>query len=356
MNFDFSDSCKQIQAEVRRVLERVCTMTEVRRCLDQGIASASTWRALVDLGVVGAAVPERWGGSGLGVMELAVSAEEIGRACTPTPSLPSIYLATEALLRAGTDRQRERWLPLLANGASVGCVALAPAGLQRLDGRLSGRLSVVAAGLAADFIVIDFPDIPALVDLRQAAIRRQAHRCIDPGYPVAEIMFDQAAFEPLDGPLDGPLDSLVDHAAILLAFEQLGGADRALTMARSYATQRRAFGRTIASYQAVKHKLADVWVKNEIARGHAYYGAWALSATDPHLPLAAAAARVSASDAFEHAAQENVQVHGGFGFTWESDCHPLYKRARSSALALGSSLAWRRELTTRLHTARDNAS
>jgi alkylation response protein AidB-like acyl-CoA dehydrogenase len=119
-------------------------------------------------------------------------------------------------------------------------------------------------------------------------------------------------------------------------------------MARSYTLQRRTFGRTVASYQAVKHRLADVWVKIEIARGHAYHAAWAMEKSPHTLPLAAAGARLAASTAFEFAAQENLQLHGGIGVTWEADCHPLYKRARSTALALGEPALWRRRLVEQI--------
>lgn len=345
VNFEFPENCTAIRVELRRVLERVCPMDEVRRCLDRATASEPTWAALAELGVLGAAIPEQWGGTGLGSMELATCAEELGRACAPVPSLPSIYLAAEALRLVGTREQRERWLPSMATGRCIGSFAAPSAPLQRLHGRASGHLPLVPAGTAADFLIVAGDPTALLVDLSQRGVRRSPRRSIDPGYPLASIDLEDVFVESLDG----PIDRVVDRAAIYLAFDQIGGADRALAMARDYALERRAFGRVVGSYQAVKHKLADVWVGNEIARGHAWYGAWSLMDDTNDVHLAAAAARVSASAAFEHAAQENIQVHGGFGFTWEADCHPLYKRARSSALALGSPPDWRARLADRLH-------
>jgi hypothetical protein len=151
------------------------------------------------------------------------------------------------------------------------------------------------------------------------------------------------------------IDKLFDRAAVLFAFEQVGGAQAALDMAKAYALERYAFGRPIGSFQAIKHKLADVYVATELARSNAYYGAWALSQDAPELPVAAAAARVAASDAFNLAAKENIQTHGGMGYTWAFDCHLYYRRAKLLALALGSPGAWKDRLVTRLEAQNEGA-
>ena len=137
----------------------------------------------------------------------------------------------------------------------------------------------------------------------------------------------------------------MNRAAVLIAFEQLGGADRCLEMARDYALERYAFGRPIGSYQAIKHKLADVFIRNEVARANAYFGAWALSIDAPELPVAAAAARIAASNAYWLAAKENIQTHGGIGFTWEADCHLYYRRARHLWRCCSVPQRWKRKLT-----------
>jgi alkylation response protein AidB-like acyl-CoA dehydrogenase len=144
------------------------------------------------------------------------------------------------------------------------------------------------------------------------------------------------------------LERIEDRGAILLAFEQLGGADRCLEMARDYALERYAFGRPIGGYQAIKHKLADVFVRNEVARANAYYGAWALSSDAPELPVAAAAARVAGANAYLLASRENIQTHGGIGVTWEADCHFFYRRARHLGLILGAPRDWKRRLAARI--------
>jgi alkylation response protein AidB-like acyl-CoA dehydrogenase len=174
---------------------------------------------------------------------------------------------------------------------------------------------------------------------------------VDPSRPHARITFDGAVAEPLgEGQGWNTVERLLDGAAVLLAFEQIGGAERALEMARDYAVERHAFGRPIGSYQAIKHKLADVWIANEIARSNAYFGAWALANEAPELPVAAATARVAACQAFWLASKECIQTHGGMGFTWELDCHLYYRRANLLGAQIGSERTWKDRLVARLET------
>jgi acyl-CoA dehydrogenase len=349
MNFEFSDDCKAIAGELRRVMSKVCPMDEVRRCLDQRCASDTTWHALAEMGVLGATVPERWGGSGLSPLQLAACSEEIGRSCAPVPMLASVYLATEALLMSGSDAVCEKWLPRLARGLVVGSVALVAGTLRWRAGQVTGRLERVPAGAAAAFVIATCDGVSLCIELQGGGVARRELRVLDPGSPLADIELDDVTATVLGEA--AMLDTLIFRAATLLSFEQIGGADRALLLARDYALQRRTFGRVVASYQAIKHRLADIWVKNELARGHAYHAAWALAHRPQALPLAAAGARVAASAAFEFAAQENLQVHGGVGYTWEADCHPLYKRALSTSLALGAPPQWKRRIVAALATA-----
>lgn len=350
MNFDLSDDSKAMAEATARALARCCPMDEVRRCLQTptGEPSRATWQALAELGVVGARVPEALGGSGLGVLDLAACAEQIGRACAPVPMLGSAYLATEALLAWGSARQRARWLPALARGRVTASVGFAP--LRPEQGRVGGRIGRVPGGAECGLLVV-LHDAGggACIELDQPGVWRRPLPVLDPGLPLMDIELIDAAAESLDAP-PGAATRLREGAAVLLAFEQLGGAERALEMACGYARQRRTFGRPVASYQAIKHLLADVWAANQIARGHAYHAAWALDRGDAVLPLAAAGARVAASEAYEFAARENLQVHGGLGFTWEADCHPFYKRARSTALVLGPVREWKRRITAQLLT------
>ena len=189
-----------------------------------------------------------------------------------------------------------------------------------------------------------------LVDLDGAGVTREVLETLDPTRGSAKLTFANASAELLGDVGEGMAlaEAVLDRAAVVLAFEQVGGADRALEMAKDYALNRYAFGRQIGSYQAIKHKLADIYIKNELARSNAYYGAWALDAGAAELPLAAAAARVSACDAFWFAAKENIQTHGGMGFTWGVDCHLYYRRSQQLGLVAGGAKAWKERLVTQL--------
>ncbi|MEN9316572.1 MAG: hypothetical protein RIS35_2965, partial [Pseudomonadota bacterium] len=263
----------------------------------------------------------------------------------------------------GTDAQKAHYLPKLAAGELIGTLAIAegpdnprPAavGARVADGRLTGDKWPVIDGGIADFAVVvargaDDAIGLSLVDLTGAGVTRAALETIDPTRNQARITFDNAAAEALSVGVSGwdSVQALLDRAAVLIAFEQVGGAQACLEMATAYAKERTAFGRPIGSFQAIKHKLADVYVATELARSNAYYGAWALQASAPELPLAAAAARVSATEAFHLASKENIQTHDGMGFTWELDCHLFYRRAKQLALAVGSARHWKERLVDR---------
>lgn len=365
MNFDYTDDQKALKDEARKFLSACSPLSVVRGVLDNPERGydPSLWTRLVEQGWCGAAIPEEYGGLGMGYVELCGLAEELGRAVSPVPFASTIYLFAEALLLAGTQDQKASLLPQIASGELLGTVAAsegpgvlgeATIAARVTDGRITGVKLPVTDGMCADrAIVLAHASSGAglyLVDLTGAGVTRQALSTIDPTRGAAKIDFDDAPAELVGGAGEGfdLLARVYDRAAILIAFEQLGGADRALEMARDYALERFAFGRQIGSYQAIKHKLADVFVRNEVARANAYYGAWALSSDAPELPLAAAAARVASSAAFALASKENIQTHGGIGFTWEADCHFFYRRARHLALILGAPRDWKRRLVNRL--------
>ena len=364
MNFDFSDGLKQLKDQARRFLSEQCPPAVVRRSLDGEEAFAKPlWDAIAEMGWIGAAIPEEYGGAGLGYEGLCVLAEEMGRAVAPVPFASTAYLAAEAILAAGTETQKRRYLPRLADGSAIGCFALAegngnpsPESVRArvTNGGLSGTKWPVADGGIADLAVIvarDETNVPALYAVDTAALNRSGLRTLDPTRDQARFDCDDVPAEKLTGAAGwDTIQRVLDRAAILFAFEQVGGADAALEMAKSYAMERFAFGRPIGSFQAIKHKLTDVYVALELARSNAYYGAWALTADAAELPLAAATARVSATDAFHIAAKENIQTHGGVGFTWAFDCHLYYRRSKQLGLRLGGAPFWKNRLVDLLET------
>ncbi|RZL51550.1 MAG: acyl-CoA dehydrogenase, partial [Sphingomonas sp.] len=308
-------------------------------------------------GWLGATIPEEFGGLGLRHIELCAIAEELGRACAPIPFASTVYFVAEALMLYGSDTQKVRWLPRIAAGDVIAAFATSegagPVTARSVrttvsGGKLTGDKIPVTDGDVADLLVVLARDGLYLVE-KGSGVAAEVLETLDPTRSAARLTFTDAPCERL-GSDDGiaAMQAVFDRAAVLLAFEQLGGADRCLEMAKGYALDRYAFGRQIGGYQAIKHKLADMYVKNELARSNAYYGAWALNAGAAELPLAAATARVAASDAYWFASKENIQTHGGMGFTWESDCHLYYRRSRQLALVAGSPAAWRERLVGQL--------
>ncbi|TWB88141.1 hypothetical protein FBZ93_119131 [Bradyrhizobium macuxiense] len=369
MNFDFSDEQKQMRDEARKFLSEQCPPKAVREVLDgKAPYDKSLWKGLAEMGFLGVAIPEQFGGAGAGHLELCVIAEEMGRALAPVPFSSTVYLAAEAILIAGSDAQKQKWLPKIASGDAIGTLALfegkgnpSPKAVKVTanGGVLNGVKKPVADGAIADFAVVAArtgssgreSDISLfIVDLKGAGVEVKPLTNIDLTRGQAEITFKDAKAEPLGAAGEGwsVITQVLDRAAVLTAFEQVGGADRALEMGRDYALDRIAFGRPIGSFQAVKHMLADMYVSATLARSNCYYGAWALSTNAGELPEAAAAARISATQAFQHCAKNNIQVHGGMGFTWEFDCHMYYRRANAVALGLGSLSYWEDALIDRM--------
>jgi len=369
MNFDFSDEQKQMRDEARKFLSEQCPPKAVREVLDgKAPYDKALWKGLAEMGFLGVAIPEKFGGAGAGHLELCVIAEEMGRALAPVPFSSTVYLAAEAILIAGSDAQKQKWLPKIASGEAIGTLALfegkgnpSPKAINLTagGGALNGVKKPVPDGAIADFAVVaartgssgrDSDISLFIVDLKAGGVEVKPLTNIDLTRGQAEITFKDAKAEPLGAAGEGwgVVTQVLDRAAVLMAFEQVGGADRALEMGRDYALARIAFGRPIGSFQAVKHMLADMYVSATLARSNCYYGAWALSTNAGELPEAAAAARISATQAFQHCVRNNIQVHGGMGFTWEFDCHMYYRRANAVALGLGSLSYWEDALIDRM--------
>jgi alkylation response protein AidB-like acyl-CoA dehydrogenase len=365
MNFDFSEDQKMLREQARKFLAEKSSRKVVRSVLDDAAVSydKALWSSIAEQGWLGVAIPEEFGGLGLGRLELCVLAEELGRALAPVPFSSTLYFFTEALLASGTQAQKKNLLPQIVSGDLVGAIAIsegpgAPTSASieaTFDGsRLTGAKIPVADGDIATHAVVLAREgrglSLVLIDLRQPGVTRETLTTLDPTRGHARLVFDTAEAERLGAPGEGwdLVEAVLDRAAVLLAFEQIGGSQACLDMAVDYAKGRYAFSRQIGSFQAIKHKLADMYVAIELARSNAYYGAWALSTEAAQLPLAAAAARVAASDAYYLAAKENVQTHGGMGFTWEVDAHLFYRRAKLLAVQAGAPGVWKEKLIRRL--------
>jgi hypothetical protein len=366
MDFDFSEEQRQLKAEARRFLGARCPLSLVRATLEENAerdASRALFKEIAELGWCGTVIPEASGGLGLGYIELCAIAEELGRALAPVPFASSIYFFAEGVMAGGSVEQRSRLLPRLARGEIVGCLATAEGsgayqhrsiGSHVKAGRLNGVKMPVFDGGVADVALVLAAEARGaslfLVDLTDPGVQRTALQSLDPTRGVARLGFSDVPAELLGGAGEGGalVERIFDRAAVSIAFEQLGGADRCLELARDYALERHTFGRPIASYQAIKHRLADMYVKNELARSTAYYAAWALASAATELPRGAAMARVAASDAFGFASRESIQIHGGIGVTWEASPHLFFRRARHLSLVCGAPDGWSERLAADL--------
>jgi alkylation response protein AidB-like acyl-CoA dehydrogenase len=354
----------QLKDIARKFLEKEESVKRARNVLE-GEASydEDLWSQIIEMGFTATSIPEEYGGLGLGYLELCVIAEELGRSLAPTPFSSSVYLASEAVLNFGDDSTKQVYLPALAAGEKIGAFAHTESNTSPTesniecsfsDGTLSGtKIAVVDGDIAGFYIVTAKNDSSVglyLVDASSDGVDITAQPTLDPSRSHAAVTFNQAKATELKSDWSDVLN-LLDRAAVLFSFEQLGGAEACMDMAKDYAMGRYAFGRSIASFQAIKHKLADMFIAVELARSNCYYGAWALSTDAPELPTAAATCRVSASQAYHECSKENIQTHGGMGFTWEFDCHLYYRRCRQLAANIGSQAIWKDKLISSLERA-----
>ena len=358
MNFDFSDDQKTIQEQARAMLTKECGSAVVRKTIGSNHGfDVTLWQQIVALGWPATTIAEEHGGLGLSYLELCVIATELGRSLAPVPFIASVYLGTELIKAAASSQQQAQWLPALASGDVISTVAIGTdmTTCRVNNKQLSGRKTAVLHGMIANQAIVvatnEHDELGLyLLELSHSSVKRSPQNSLDPSLPRAELVFNNTPAIALEGglPAAEAVQTVFDRAAVLLAFEQVGGCEAAIDMAKAYTTDRYAFGRQVASFQAIKHKLADMFVAKELAKSNAYYGAWALSANAPELALADATARVSAIDAYYLCSKENIQAHGGMGFTWEFDCHLYYRRAQALSTLLGGNPYWKSLLVDRL--------
>jgi acyl-CoA dehydrogenase len=362
MNFEFSDEQLIMKEEVRKLLDKENSVKRNRNILEgEESFDKDLWDSLVSMGLTAITIPEEFGGIGMGYLELCVVAEELGRAIAPVPFSSSVYLATTLILDHANKDVKESYLPRLASGEIIGTLAHTeksthptPDSIETTydGGSITGNKAVVPDGDIANFTIVSAKHDSGiglyLVDLNSSGVSKETLETFDPSRSHSNISFDKAPATEITKDGWGAIEKLMDQSAVLFAFEQIGGAEAAMTMAKDYAQGRFAFGRSIAQFQAIKHKIADMYIALQLAKSNCYFGAWALSNDAAELPTAAATARVSSTKAFYECSKENIQTHGGMGATWEFDCHLFYRRSRLLAANIGSQGIWKDKLITSL--------
>jgi len=364
MNFAFSEEQEELRNIVRQFLEAKSPEAAVREQMDTERGyDPDVWSQMAEqLGLQSLIVPEEFGGQGFGYVELIVVLEEMGRSLLCAPFFSTVVLATNTLLVAGDDDAKAAILPGIASGETIATLAITePNGKWDESGieatatneggtwKLNGTKSYVIDGHTADVIIVAARtaagvslfavagDAPGLTRTPLATMdqtRKQAKLELA-GVEGTLIGTDGAGWE--------TLSTVLDLAAVGLAAEQVGGAQMCLDMAVQYAKDRVQFGRPIGSFQAIKHKCADMLLEVESAKSAAYYAGWCASELNDELPAVASLAKAYCSDAYFHASAENIQIHGGIGFTWEHPAHLYFKRAKSSELLFGDP-SYHREL------------
>jgi len=373
MNLGVSAEQRELRDSVRRFLADRAPMSRVRELMEtpDGTDRQVWQQAGAQLGLPGIAIPEAYGGAGFTFAEQAIVLEELGAALYGGPYLASAVLAATALLAASDEAARRELLPGIASGQTVATLAFTeddgswdPEAIRLAATRgegspdspwmLDGHKSFVLDGHTADLILVVAASGPGLslfaVDAGTAGLGRRMLPTLDQTRKLARLEFDAVPGRLIGGPGEAGvvLDRTLDVAAIALAAEQLGGAQRALDMAVGYAMTRHQFGRPIGSFQAIKHRCADLLLEVESLRSAVAYAAAAVAENSAEVPVVAALAKAYASDVYFHVAAENIQIHGGIGFTWEHDAHLYFKRAKSSELLLGDASYHREHLAERI--------
>jgi alkylation response protein AidB-like acyl-CoA dehydrogenase len=333
----------------------------------------SVWKQMgQELGLQGLAIPEEFGGQGFTFIELGIVLEEMGRVLLCAPYFASAVLAANAILNAGTDAQKSALLPPIATGDTIATLAFTePSGkwdaagitleATEADGKytLSGEKMFVIDGNVADLIVVVARTAGTsgtdgisffTVSGNAKGLTRTNLSTMDMTRKQSKLEFAGVAAEPLGSPGAGwpAFSKTLDQAAVALSNEMMGGAQKVLEMSVEYAKVRVQFGRPIGSFQAIKHKCADMLLEVESGKSAAYYASWAAAEDNDELPVVAALSKAYCSEAYFHATAENIQIHGGIGFTWEHPAHLYFKRAKSSEIYLGDPTYHRELLAQRI--------
>jgi len=373
MDFGFSEEQEMLRQSVREFLAAESPMTFVRQMMeDERGFSDVQWKKMAELGWTGLIIPEQYGGFGQNMVDMVVLLEEMGKFVFPGPFFASTILGALAIDLGGSDEQKQRWLPGLADGTRRATLAqVEESGRWDAEGiqlpakasgggfTLSGTKLFVHDAHNADLLIV-----PArtgggadgigilVVDAKAKGVAIRVLKTMDQTRKLCEVTFDKVSVgkEALLGQAGNGwplLDRLVDRAKVALCAEMCGGAQRVLEMSVEYAKVREQFGKPIGSFQAIQHKCANMMVQTESAKSATYYAAWAVANDVPEAHLAACMAKAYTSDAYRFVSAEGIQIHGGIGFTWEHDMHLYFKRAKGSEVTFGDA-TWNRELVAQV--------
>jgi alkylation response protein AidB-like acyl-CoA dehydrogenase len=373
MDFGFSEDQEMLRGAVKDFLDKECPTTFVRRMSeDERGYSPEMWRQMAELGWMGLTIPEEYGGLGLGFLEMTVTLEEMGAALLPGPYFPTTILAAPLILALGSEDQKENYLPRIVAGELTGTLALVEASgrwdaegvaaTARAEGEgfvLSGSKLFVPEATNADLFVWaartggSGEDGVTLFLVERGAPGVKVERMVtmDLVGRLGEVTLENVRVgkDAVLGPVGGgwpALKKVMDQACVAHAIEMIGISQRTLDVAVEYAKSRVQFGVPIGSFQAVKHIAADMKVAVENMRSIAYYAAWVVSEDRPELPLTASMAKAYCSDAGRQVTGSGIQIHGGIGFTWDSDMHLYFKRAFAVANAFGDAIYHRERVTS----------
>lgn len=340
MEFVFTDEQQMIGETARAFFAENATSERTRKAMAADGIDRELWQAFCqELGLAGVALPEAHGGAGLGMVEFALLAEAAGAQVAAIPIL-SVATAARAIAAGGSDAQKTEWLPRLASGEVIAATSSSPC-LTVQDDRLTGAVRLVAHGAIASLFIIRSGEKSWLIRADAPGVAVCSHTTMDQTRPLATVTLDNTPGDPLLDPV-AALAAAHEGGWICLAAEALGGAQACLDRTVAYARERVQFGRQIGSFQAYKHRLADMMVEIEQARSAVYWAACAVDESSTEASLALHAAKSFCADTFFRCAGDMIQLHGGIGFTWEHDAHLYFKRARSIQTMLGSG-NWHRE-------------
>jgi alkylation response protein AidB-like acyl-CoA dehydrogenase len=378
MDIGFTEEQELLRTSARKFLENECPTAFVRqRMAEPAAMTEDFWRKLAEQGWFGILYPEALGGSGLGLVDMTVLMEEMGRAVMPGPFFSTVLLGGSAILEAGSPDQRQEWLPRIAEGSAKVSLAWTEPNARWDAAGIVATGRETSGGFMLSGIKLFVPDAH-LSDALIIAVRTRDGSTMEDGVSLflvpkdvvglavtllptidetrklCEVRLDNVAVPAtalLGDPHRGwpPLARVLDRAAVALCAEMCGGAQQVLDMTTAYAKIRIAFGKPIGSYQGVKHQAADMLVAIENAKSLTYYAAWALDEELAEAPLAVSMAKAAASDAYRKVAGTGIQLHGGIGMTWEHDLQLYFKRAKASEVAFGDA-TWHRERVARLMT------